>query len=168
MRLNSEVVEQLAGIPDTEAGSPAAAAVVAGRGVGWGCSAPPRPASGSYLRCLLCRVGVDCTVPGASLERTAAGAADTAGPLEGPQVCWDLAGGRGRGLGCLRPARPRLAAVAGNLAADGTAATVCSDAARLAVGIRGAGPPCCLWLTGVSQLYSCSPALRGLRLCARL
>lgn len=55
---------QSAGTLDIAAGLHAV--VVAALDVGWGCSALPRLASGSYLRCLPCQAGADCTGPGAS------------------------------------------------------------------------------------------------------
>lgn len=64
MRLNLEAAGQSAGSFDIVAGS-SAVVVVAAPGVGRGCSALPRPASDSYLRCLLCRVGAARTEPGA-------------------------------------------------------------------------------------------------------
>lgn len=62
-----EASEQLASSFDTAADS-RAVVVVAGPVVDRGCSDLPHLASDSYFRCLPCQVGVDCTVPGASLE----------------------------------------------------------------------------------------------------
>lgn len=56
MRLNLEVAGRSAGSFGIVADS-SGVVVVAAPGVGRGCSALPRPASDSYLRCLLCRVG---------------------------------------------------------------------------------------------------------------
>lgn len=64
IRLNSETVEQPAGSFGIDVDSPAV--VVVDPGVGRACSALPRPASDSYLRGLLCRVGADCIDPDAS------------------------------------------------------------------------------------------------------
>lgn len=74
IRPNPEAAEQLAGSSGTGADW-LVAVVVADPGAGRGCSDLPRPASDSYLQCLLCRVGPDCTDLG--LEQSAASVADT-------------------------------------------------------------------------------------------
>ena len=81
IRLKAETVERWAGSFGIDADS-AAVVVVVDPGVGRGCSALPRPASDSYLRCLLCRVGAARTGAGASLEQSAVGAAGIECPLE--------------------------------------------------------------------------------------
>lgn len=166
-RLNLEAAAQLTDNLDTVVDSPAAV-VVADPGDGWGCSALPRPDFGSYLRCLPCRVGAECTAPGADWQRIAGGVADTAGPLVVPLVCLGPAGGRGRGRGCLRLARLRWAAAAGTRGAGGTAAaTRSAGAARLAGGILAVDSPC-PELIGVFRERSCWPASWGRRPCGSL
>ena len=157
--LSLEAVVQLAGSSDMDADS-SVVVVVADPDVGRGCSALPRPASDSYLRCLLCRVGADCTDPDASLEQNVAGVVDTEYPLEVPQACWDLVEGTGQDLGYLRLARLRWGAGSGNRAAGGTAATAWLDGVRPASDTPEVGS-CPLWSTGVFQLRSCLLASRG-------
>lgn len=110
-------------------------------------------------------MGADCTDPGASLEQTGVDAVGIEGPLEVPEAYWDPAGEKGQDLGCPRLARRRWAAAAENRAAGDNAATACLDGERPAPGTPEVDAPC-LWLTGVFQQRSCSPASRGPPPCA--
>ena len=76
--------------------------------------------------------------PGASWKQTAGDAAGIEYPLVALQVYRRPVGEKGRDRGCLRLARLRWAAVAGSRRAGGTAATACSDGARLAAAVVAA------------------------------